>query len=103
MIHFSCDRCRRTIDEDDLRFAVSIEIQVALEGSPFEIDDSLDSESELEVLHEVLNQFDQEEREEISQFAYQRKQFDLCPDCHREYLKNPLGVEPQSRVGFSEN
>lgn len=103
MIHFSCDRCRRTIDTEDLRFAVSIEIQVALESSPLNLDPSLDSVNDLEALQEALSHFDEQEREEISQFAYQQKQFDLCSDCHREYLSNPLGVEPHSRVGFSEN
>lgn len=103
MIHFSCDRCRRTIDAEDLRFAVSIEIQVALESGPCSADENFDALNDQAALHEVLNQFDEQEREEISEFAYQQRQFDLCSDCHRDYLSNPLGIEPHSRVGFSEN
>lgn len=98
MIHFSCDRCRRTIDEEELRFTVSIEIQVALE------DKSLDlPEDEMDVLHEVLDELNEEEREEVNSFAYQRQQHDMCLECHREYLANPLGCELPLRVGFSEN
>ena len=100
MIHYSCDRCRRSIHEDELRFSVSVEIQVALdyEGSPF--DDADESAGELQ---EILQQMNEEEREEISQYAYQRRHFDLCSDCHREYVKNPLAVEASAKVGFSQN
>jgi hypothetical protein len=100
MIHFSCDRCRRKIDADDLRFTISIEIQVALDSDPFARDESVE---DLNVLEEILSQFDDQEKEEIQEFAYQRKQYDVCSDCHSEYVKNPLAVEPFSRVGFSEN
>jgi hypothetical protein len=27
----------------------------------------------------------------------------MCPDCYREYQKNPLGLESQLHIGFSEN
>ena len=100
MIHFSCDRCRRAITEDELRFTVSIVIQVAAEDEPS--DDEMLPE-EMEVLHEVLDELNDEEREEVKQFAYQKQQHDLCLECQREYLANPLGCEPPSRVGFSEN
>ncbi|MEL7498569.1 MAG: hypothetical protein AAFN77_13235 [Planctomycetota bacterium] len=100
MIHFTCDRCRRSIEDDELRFSVTIEVQVAIENDAFPFESTADQLIELE---EILQQFDEEEREEITQFAYQRRQYDLCSDCQREYLKNPLAVEAISRVGFSEN
>jgi len=100
MIHFSCDRCHRPIAEDELRFTVSIEIQVAAENEPS--DDELLLE-EMEVLHEVLDELNDEEREEVKRFAYQQQQHDLCLECQREYLANPLGSELPTRVGFSEN
>ena len=43
------------------------------------------------------------EKEEISRFAYQRRRFDLCSSCHREYVKNPLGMDATANLGFSEN
>ena len=100
MIHFSCDRCQKTIASDDLRFTVSIEIQVAVENQ------SADEEilsAEMEELHEVLDELNEEEREEVKRFAYQRQEHDLCLECQREYLANPLGVELPTRVGFSQN
>ena len=101
MIHFSCDRCNRAIAEDELRFTVTIEIQIAVEDEPF-AGEELPAE-EMEVLHEVLDELNEEEREEVNQFAYQQRQHDLCLECQREYIANPLGCEQITRVGFSEN
>lgn len=99
MIHYTCDRCRRSIDDDELRFSVTIEVQVAIDPGAYGYESPTD---ELHELQEILSNFDDEEREEITQYAYQRRQYDLCSECQLEYLKNPLAVEV-SRVGFSEN
>jgi hypothetical protein len=29
--------------------------------------------------------------------------YDLCPECHRQFLKNPLGRDPVLALGFSNN
>lgn len=101
MIHYSCDRCKRAIEPDEeLRYSVSIKIEVALDSTEFEADDDRDHLIEL---NEILERLDDSEREEISQSAYQRRQFDLCSDCHREYVKNPLAVDAATNLGFSEN
>ena len=101
MIHFSCDRCHRAIAEDELRFTVTIEIQVAVEDEP--VDSNTLPAAEMEVLHEVLDELNEEEREEVNRFAYQQQQHDLCLECQREYIANPLGCEHPTRVGFSQN
>ena len=101
MIHFSCDRCHRAIVKDELRFTVTIELQIAIDDEPFD-GKELPAE-EMEVLHEVLSEMNDEELDEVSQFAYQRQQHDLCLECHRDYIANPLGCEQTTRVGFSEN
>ena len=99
MIHYTCDRCRRSIESDELRFSVTLEVQVAIEENAYEME-TADQIAELE---EILQQFDEEEREEIHQYAYQRRQYDLCCDCQKEYLKNPLAVDAIAKVGFSQN
>ena len=100
MIHYSCDRCKRAIEPDEeLRYSVSIKIQVALDSSEFEQDEERDHLNEL---HEILERLDDSEREEISESAYQHRQFDLCSDCHREYINNPLSIDA-IKMGFSEN
>lgn len=100
MIHYSCDRCKRAIHPDEeLRYSVSIQIQVALDSSEFD-DDERDHLNEL---HEILERLDDSDRLEISESAYQQRRFDLCATCHREYVKNPLAIDTFSQLGFSNN
>ena len=101
MIHHSCDRCKRSIEPDEeLRYSVSIKIEVTIDSSEYESDDERDH---LVELNEILDRLDDADREEISQSAYQLRRFDLCSDCHREYLKNPLALDASAKLGFSEN
>ena len=101
MIHYSCDRCKRSIQlDEEIRYTVKVEVQVALDSSEFE---TQDGREHLEELHEILERLDDSEKEEISQFAYHLRQFDLCSNCHREYIQNPLAIDATSKVGFSEN
>ena len=98
MIHYSCDRCKRSIQlDEELRFSVNIEIQVTLDSNDYEGEDDRDH---LQELNEILGRLDDSEREEISQSAYQKRHFDLCCDCHREYVKNPLALDAAAKLGF---
>jgi hypothetical protein len=96
MIHYTCDRCHRVIDDsEELRFEVNIVAEVKLEnrgagngedGFPQELDDLLDSAID-----------------EANEELLQSQRFDLCAECYLEYSRNPLGCEPHVQVGFSEN
>lgn len=101
MINYTCDRCRNQIQPDEeLRYSVWIEIQVAIDSSEFEYEDEREHLNEL---NEILERLDDDARVEISEHAYQKRRFDLCTSCHREFIKNPLGVEPTAEVTFSKN
>jgi hypothetical protein len=101
VIHYSCDRCQRKIDvEHDVRYSVSIEVQAAIEPLDTEVDDDRDHLLELQ---KILEEMSDAERKEVSQNAYQIRRYDLCPECHRQFMKNPLAVESASSLQFSEN
>ncbi len=101
MIHYSCDRCRRVLDPtEDLRYVVKIEVQAALESACPEVEE--DRDHLLEV-HEILERLEAEQAEEIGEDIYQRKRFDLCPECYRKFMQNPLGRESKKQLGFSKN
>lgn len=101
MIHYSCDRCRRKIEPDEeLRYSVNIKIEVALDTIEFESEEDRDHLIEL---NEILERLDESERQEISQSAYRTRKFDLCSDCHREYIQNPLAIDNAVKLGFSQN
>lgn len=101
MIHFTCDRCKREIDSDlELRYTVRLEVQAMLEPSEVDVQDDRDHLLEIQ---EVLERLDDELDENSGDSVYQRRRFDLCPNCYRKYMKNPLGREGAPHLSFSKN
>ena len=101
MIHYSCDRCQRPIHPaEELRYCVSIEIQVAIDSA---VQSPQGEQEGINELNEIFEQLDEGERAEVYEKAYQLHQFDLCSDCHDDYISNPLPAEGKTTVSFSEN
>jgi len=102
MIHYSCDRCKRVLDpQNDLRYAVRVEVQAVMDPlNDYESDDDRDHLMEIE---EILERVDDEQCESIGQDVYQKRRFDLCPECCRKFVQNPLGREVKPSLGFSQN
>lgn len=102
MIHYTCDRCKRSIDpEQELRYVVKLEIQAAME--PLDCDDVEDDRDHLLEIHEILERLEDEESDAIAEDVYQKQRYDLCPECYRQYIKNPIGRELTAQFGFSNN
>lgn len=99
MIHYTCDRCQKRIEDQALRYVVRLEMQA-------EIDDTdgipADDDSQLEQMQEILSDLDEEAEEELIEDVYQRHRFDLCNQCYHQFKRDPLGIEgPQ--INFSRN
>ena len=102
MIHYSCDRCKRIINsEEDLRYVVKLEVQAAME--PLQVDEFEDDRDHLLEVQEILERLEDAESEAISDELYQRCRYDLCSECYREFIKNPVGYEARAQFGFSQN
>jgi uncharacterized protein YlaI len=100
MIHYSCDLCKREISSrKDVRYVVKMEVHPAVETDD-EYDDDRDHLNEL---HELLETMDDVSGEELDQLEARELRFDLCPDCHKKFLKDPLGREAAHAFDFSEN
>ena len=100
MIHYTCDRCKRTINpKNQVRYVVTIDVQTASEV-PNDFDDDIDQLAELHM--ELENMHEPIELDENAE-PIEREQYDLCEDCHRQFLKNPLGRDPMLAIGFSNN
>ena len=101
MIHYSCDRCKREINSDqDLRYIVRVEIEAANDYIPGEVVDDMDH---LQDVEELLESNDEYGSSALGEELYQRKRYDLCSDCYRHFMKNPLGKETSLPFGFSKN
>jgi hypothetical protein len=101
MLHFSCDRCKRELDGDDLRYVVKIEIHAAMD--PVADEDLEDDRDHLMEIEDILENSLDEASEAIGEDIYQRRRFDLCPQCYRKFVQNPLGRELKVSLGFSKN
>ena len=102
MIHYTCDRCKRELDpETEVRYTVRMEIQAVVEPLDGEIRD--DERDYLMEIHEILENLEQVENEQVGEDACQHCRYDLCLDCYRQFIQNPVGQGLANHVGFSEN
>jgi len=100
MIHFTCDRCGRVLEiEEDLRYIVNLEICVAMD--PLEVNEIDEDRDHLLEIHEILE--GDESREHYRVEMYTKQRYDLCPECQKKFMGNPLGREPAPQLGFSQN
>ncbi len=101
MQHFSCDWCGKEMAPDsDRHFIVKMEIYAA--HDPAELtEDDLDDDH-LESLGELLQQIEDGDEDDDLPPAYTQIRLDLCPSCHKRFLKDPLNKE-SAKFDFSEN
>lgn len=104
MIHFTCDRCKRVIDlEQELRYVVRMEIEAVLD--PIHESEPQDDRDHLLEIDEILERVDASECDAVGDDIYQKRRYDLCPQCYRKFSANPLGRDkkPAATFGFSHN
>jgi hypothetical protein len=77
-----------------------VEVYAALDPMQDETDDEHDH---LQEIQDILDRLDDVEDERISEDVYQQKRYDLCSNCRKAYLKNPLGRVTLHELGFSQN
>jgi hypothetical protein len=103
MLHITCDYCHKKILPDiDDRFVVKIEVFAAhdpdvLTEADFD-DDHMEAVSEL-LREEEENLVDSEATTPV----YKNFRYDLCPECHKKFLNDPLGKESAQKFHFSKN
>ena len=102
MIHYTCDLCRRDLDPDtDLRYVVKMEVYAAFDPSASDEED--DERDHLQEIQDILERLEDTDSDRIGDDVYQQLRFDLCPECRKRFVKNPLGREAAKVFGFSEN
>ncbi|MEE9200757.1 MAG: hypothetical protein V3V45_04860 [Candidatus Brocadiales bacterium] len=91
MIHYSCDMCSKVIQsEEELRYVVKIEIY------PADVDDVEDENGEFDDIKDDLAEFnlegerEPEEDSDEEDMEYKTLRFDLCSDCHKAYVRDPI-------------
>jgi hypothetical protein len=99
MLHYTCDLCGQKVEER--RFVARLEVYPSFD--PDEItEEDLDTDN-LSEISELLA--DMELTGELNLDSVEPKsfRFDLCRECCRSYVKDPLARHRQGRMRFSEN
>lgn len=104
MIRYSCDLCKRELDpESDLRYVVKMEIYAAFDPAAAGDGDDDDERDHLQEIQDILERLGDAEDDQIGDDVYEQLRFDLCPECRRKFVQNPLGREVAKAFGFSSN
>jgi hypothetical protein len=88
MIARICDRCGQPIEEGALRYVAKIQVFAAYD--PLEITFEDIARDHTQEIKDILKQCEGMTEEELMRDVWVEMQFDLCPPCQREYIKNPL-------------
>jgi len=102
MIHYACDLCGRELDpHEDLRYVVRMEVYAAFD--PMTSEEDPDDRDHLDEIQEILERMRDVEDPQIGNDVYQQLRFDLCPECRKRFVANPLAREAAKVLDFSEN
>ena len=102
MLHFTCDLCGKELRPgDDYRYVVEIEAFAA--HDPAELTEADLEDDHMEAVSQLLH--DTEESGMEAEVDSPRKNFryDLCPECHKRFVRDPLGKDAVQKFHFSKN
>jgi hypothetical protein len=103
MLHITCDYCHREIrSEINNRYVVKIEVYAA--HDPAALTDADLDDDHMEAVSQIIQQSeDQLVDPDATTPAYKNFRYDLCPECHKKFVNDPLGKEAAQKFHFSEN
>ena len=103
MLHVTCDLCGKDLRPgDDHRYVVKIEVFAA--DDPAEITEADLDEDHMEAVSQLLREMEDNLADpEGVQPAYKNFRYDLCPECHKKFVRDPLNKEAAQKFDFSEN
>lgn len=102
MVHFTCDLCGQELPLPDAqRYVLKIEVYAAYD--PLEITEEDLDRDHMEEISKLLREIEDIDTAELEDGVYKSFRFDLCSECHKKFLKDPLGKAAIPRFDFSEN
>ncbi|MDA0836085.1 MAG: hypothetical protein O2955_20665 [Planctomycetota bacterium] len=99
MLHFTCDLCGSPMN--DHRYVVKVSVYPAFD--PEEITEDDVEADHLKDVSDVLEQMEASGKLELEDCSAKSLRFDLCPECRKKYLKDPLARDSGRRLKFSQN
>ena len=68
-----------------------------------ELDQPEADSDHLQDLDDIIEQLDDLSSDAIGEEICQHLRFDLCPECRKKFLANPLGRKATKKFNFSQN
>jgi len=103
MLHITCDLCGKELQpQEDGRYVVKIEVFAA--HDPRELTEADLDEDHMEAVSQMLRDLeDDDTAADPTTPVYKKFRYDLCPDCQKKFLRDPLNREAAQNFDFSEN
>ncbi len=102
MIHFTCDMCGKVLlADEDTRYVVKVEVYAAYD--PMELTSKDLEDDRTDEIQDLLDEMADIDAEALEDQVHKTFRFDLCPECHAAYLKDPLGRATRLRARFGQN
>jgi hypothetical protein len=103
MLHVTCDLCGKGLcPGEDARYVVKIEVFAA--HDPAKITEADLDDDHLEAISQLLRDQDSGlEDPDLAEPVYKHFRYDLCPECHKRFLRDPLGKDMIQKFDFSKN
>jgi len=102
VIHVTCDLCGKQVTlGEDYRYVVKIEVYAA--HDPGKLTEADLDEDNMEAVSQLLRSEDEPPDPDITAPAYKNFRYDLCPSCHKKFVRDPLGKDTVQKFDFSKN
>jgi hypothetical protein len=83
-----------------MRYVVRMEIEAVMD--PIHEEEPQDDRDHLLEIDEILERVEAAS-DPTDDDLYQKRRYDLCPQCYRKFMANPLAREKKATLGFSHN
>ena len=102
MLHVTCDLCGKELRPGhEPHYVVKIEAYAA--HDPAEITEADLDEDHMEAVSQLLRDMEDNSDGPAVAEPYKNFRYDLCPECHQKFVRDPLGKETAQKFDFSEN
>jgi hypothetical protein len=102
MQHFTCDLCGKELQPgDDQRYVVKIEAYAV--HDPAEITEADLDEDHMETVSQLLREEEENESSVELVEPYKNFRYDLCQECHKKFVRDPLARDVAQKLDFSKN
>ena len=102
MLHVTCDLCGKALRTgEDQRYVVKIEAYAV--HAPAEITEADLDEDHMEAVSEMLQECEDNDTTADLVEPYKNFRYDLCEECHKKFVRDPMSRDKDQKFFFSKN